>query len=251
MPSSSHAATLTPELFAQINGLSFRNSGLLLQALTHRSYLNENAGDDLVDNERLEFLGDAVLDFVTGEMLFHRYPDWKEGDLTRMRAALVRTESLAEIGRACRIGEALRMGRGEERNGGRKRINNVCGAFEAVIGALYVDQGLEAVRDFALPRLLTRLEQVLQKALDRDARSDLQERTQALFNLTPQYRTVNLTGPDHEREFTVEVMVGTQVVGIGTGHSKQAASMAAAKSALTTLDRADFVLKPDDLSQTL
>ena len=126
---------------------------LLQQALTHRSYVNEHDDEDLSDNERLEFLGDAVLDFVSGEMLYRRFPEMPEGDLTRLRAALVRTESLAALAVKCRLGEALRMGKGEEKGGGRERLNNLCGGFEAVIGALYLDQGLEAVKTFVMPQL--------------------------------------------------------------------------------------------------
>jgi ribonuclease-3 len=186
----------------------------------------------------LEFLGDAVVDFVAGEMLFYRFPNVNEGDLTRLRSALVRTESLAQLARDCRVGEALRMGKGEEQGGGRTRLNNLCGAFEALIGALYLDQGLDAVRAFLIPRLETRLSQVIQEQLDKDARSLLQERSQAEYSQTPQYRTVSMSGPDHEREFTVEVLIGERVVGTGLGRSKQAASQAAAQDALRRLNEA-------------
>lgn len=228
-------SVITPQRFQEYNQLEFNDSQLLTQALTHRSYVNEHDDPDAVDNERLEFLGDAIVDFIAGEMLYHRFPDVNEGDLTRLRAALVRTDSLAQLAADCRVGEALRIGKGEDQGGGRKRINNLCGAFEALIGALYLDRGLDEVRAFLTPRMESRLEQVLQEQSDRDARSLLQERSQAEYSLTPQYRTVGMTGPDHEREFTVEVLIGEQVVGTGTGRSKQAASQSAAQDALRRL----------------
>lgn len=228
--------------FQKEANLRFQDESLLQQALTHRSYVNEHNEAGLIDNERLEFLGDAVLDFVSGDMLFRRYPNMPEGDLTRLRAAIVRTESLAALAQLCRVGEALRMGRGEENSGGRERANNLCGAFEAVIGALYLDQGLEAVKEFVTPLLLTRLDQVLAESLDKDARSELQERSQAAYNLTPVYRLVDASGPDHDKAFTFEVLIGDQIVGRGVGRSKQAASHAAANDALKTITSADFVL---------
>lgn len=227
---------ITTRQFQGYNHLRFNDEQLVQQALTHRSYVNEHDDPEAVDNERLEFLGDAVVDFVAGEMLFHHYPDVNEGDLTRLRSALVRTESLAQLAIDCRVGEALRIGKGEEQGGGRARLNNLCGAFEALIGALYLDQGLDAVREFLIPHLETRLRQVLQEQLDKDARSLLQERSQAEYSLTPQYRTVSMSGPDHEREFTVEVLIGDRVVGSGVGRSKQAASQSAAQDALRRLE---------------
>lgn len=231
--------------FQAENGLRFRAPALLQQALTHRSYVNEHDEDDLSDNERLEFLGDAVLDFVSGEMLFRRFPAMPEGDLTRLRAALVRTESLASLAVRCRLGEALRMGKGEEKGGGRDRPNNLCGGFEALIGALYLDQGLDAVREFVTPRLLERLEQVLAESLDRDARSLLQEISQADYNQTPVYRLVEASGPEHEKAFIFEALIGDQVVGRGTGRSKQSASQAAARDALERLQTGFVVHQPD------
>ncbi len=224
------------QTFQAENQLAFGDSALLLQALTHRSYVNEHDEVDLSDNERLEFLGDAVLDFISGEMLYLRYPEMPEGDLTRLRAAIVRTESLAALAINCHIGEALRMGKGEEKGGGRERLNNLCGAFEAVIGALYLDQGLEAVKKFVIPQLLEHLQIVLAESLDKDARSILQEISQAKYNLTPAYRLVEASGPEHEKEFTFEALIGDQVVGRGAGRSKQAASQAAAQDGLSNLE---------------
>lgn len=228
------------EQFQKHNGLAFRQPDLLNQALTHRSYINEHPDTDLIDNERLEFLGDAVLDFVTGDMLFRRFPDMPEGDLTRLRAALVRTESLASLASEVQLGQTLRMGKGEEASGGRKRPSNLCGAFEALVGAIYLDQGMAAAVEFVMPRLEKRLSQVLAEALDKDARSVLQEKSQAAYNLTPIYNLVSASGPDHDRQFTFEVVIGGQVVGRGVGHSKQAAAQVAARDALHTLESGGF-----------
>lgn len=234
--------------FQSQNGIAFRDADILKQALTHRSYLNENPAQALKDNERLEFLGDAVLDFLTADLLYNRFPDFPEGRLTRLRAALVRNETLAELGRTCGIGEALLMGKGEEASGGRTRLNNLSRAFEAVIGGLYLDQGIEAIREFLLPHLLPLLERVLQEALDQDARSRLQEWSQAQRNVTPAYHTVGETGPDHSKEFLVEVTIGEEVIGRGSGRSKQSAAQAAAKDALTAVQNAllEVAEAPDD-----
>jgi ribonuclease III len=228
------------EQFQKHNGLTFRQPDLLNQSLTHRSYINEHPDTDLIDNERLEFLGDAVLDFVTGDMLFRRFPSMPEGDLTRLRAALVRTESLATLAIEAKIGPSLRMGKGEEASGGRKRPSNLCGAFEAVVGAIYLDQGLAAATEFVMPRLEKRLSQVLAESLDKDARSVLQEMSQAAYNLTPIYNLVSASGPDHNRQFTFEVVIGGQVAGRGVGHSKQAAAQMAAREALDALESGAF-----------
>jgi ribonuclease-3 len=215
--------------------LKFQNPALLAQALTHRSYINEHGIADTGDNERLEFLGDAVLDFLVGDMLYQRYPDLPEGDLTRLRAALVRTESLASLAQQMGLGEALRMGKGEETTGGRERQTNLCAVFESLVGALYLDQGLPAVQKFVTPQLNPLLEQIITAALDRDARSTLQEWSQAELNLTPIYRTVSASGPDHQKEFLVEVLIGDVVAGQGIGRSKQAGAQAAARSALENM----------------
>lgn len=224
--------------------LKFHNPALLTQALTHRSYINEHGITDTGDNERLEFLGDAVLDFLVGDMLYQRYPDLPEGDLTRLRAALVRTESLASLAQQMGLGEALRMGKGEETTGGRERQTNLCAVFESLVGALYLDQGLPAVQKFVTPQLDPLLEQIITAALDRDARSTLQEWSQAELNLTPFYRTVSATGPDHQKEFLVEVLIGDVVAGQGIGRSKQAGAQAAARSALENMKSDNPPIKP-------
>ena len=226
--------------FQEQAGLRFSDSRLLEQALTHRSYLNEHSDEMLQHNERLEFLGDAILDFLTADALYFRYPQMPEGELTRLRAALVRTETLAQVAAECRIGEVLRMAKGEEASGGRARQRNLCDAFEAVIGALYLDQGVQAVADFVLPRLTPRLEHILAEGLHIDARSMFQEWSQATLNITPVYRTVESVGPDHEKEFMVEVVIGDQVVAQGGGRSKQLAAQAAARAAMKHLDQGEM-----------
>jgi len=221
--------------FEDIIAVKFNNVNLLRQALTHRSYINEQSDDSLSDNERLEFLGDAILDYLVADMLFQQYPNMAEGELTRLRSALVRTESLAQLARECRVGEFLYIGRGEENSGGRQRTNNLCRAFEAVIGAIYIDQGLESVKGFICPRLDRLQFQVMEEAIHKDARSRLQEWSQANHNITPVYRLVSASGPDHNKEFLIEVLIGEKVVASGTGRSKQTASQAAALNALQQL----------------
>jgi ribonuclease-3 len=223
---------------AQI-GVHFHDPSRLQLALTHRSYVNEH-GTDEGDNERLEFLGDAVLSFLVGEMLFQRFPEMSEGQLTRLRAGLVRTESLAGLARALDLGAYLRMGRGERSTGGAERINNLCAAFEALVGALYLDQGLEVVQSFILPRLETLMPEALAEAFDKDARSRLQEWSQSALNQTPVYHTVSATGPDHNKEFVVQVTIGDRVVGRGAGRSKQSAAQAAADDALRAVERGEL-----------
>ena len=213
-------------------GITFADKTLLQRALTHRSYVNENPDFPLEDNERLEFLGDAILDFVIGEYLYHRFPEMQEGNLTSLRAALVKTETLARFAIQLDLGRYLFVGRGEDESGGRERPANLCAAFEALAGAIYLDQSLEVVKDFIAPFIEPELERVIQGELDKDAKSLLQELSQGLLQLTPAYRTVEEKGPDHAKEFTVEVIIGGQIYGRGQGPSKQAAAQAAARAAL-------------------
>lgn len=214
----------------------FQDASLLARALTHRSYLNEHPELALEDNERLEFLGDAVLDFVVGAWLYNRFPELREGRLTSLRAALVNTETLAGFGLQIGLHQQLRLGKGEAESGGRARTSLLCNAFEALIGALYLDQGLEAVQALLYQLLPDEVERVMEEERDRDAKSILQEWSQAKHGLTPRYRTVHAEGPDHARQFTIEVHIGEHVVGRGVGPSKQIAAQAAASEALARLD---------------
>ncbi len=210
-------------------GLSFSNLALLTRALTHRSYANEH--EEVEDNERLEFLGDAVLDFIVGEWAYHRFPEMPEGDLTKVRSSLVRNERLAGFSRKLDLAPALRLGRGEKTSGGHLKDSLLGSTFEALVGALYLDkQNLEAVKRFIKPFL----ESIYTTILDelQDPKSDYQELTQSLKLGTPHYRVVDASGPDHARTFNVEVLIAGEAKGRGSGSSKGAAERAAAKDAL-------------------
>ncbi len=214
-------------------GIQFQDKTYLSRAFVHRSYLNE-ADDrfELPDNERLEFLGDAVLGFVASEMLYKRFPNLREGELTNLRAALVRRETLARFARQLHLGEYLLLGHGEEESGGRTRPATLCATFEAVVGAVYMDQGLAAVREFLAPMLAEELDRVASRALAKDPKSRLQEWVQSEKGATPRYRTVSSEGPDHARVFTVQVTVDKEPYGVGRGRSKQEAAQSAAAMAL-------------------
>lgn len=205
---------------------------LLQRALTHRSYLNESQEEGLADNERLEFLGDAVLDFVVGAYLYERFPEMDEGELTALRAALVRTRTLASFARQLELGRNLRLGYGEAGSGGRERIPTLCAAFEAVVGAIYLDQGLDAVTELMARLMEPALQEILEKSLHKDAKSEFQVWAQGEWNITPNYRVVAQAGPDHAMTFTVEVRLQEEVWGQGQGRSKQAAAQAAAADAM-------------------
>lgn len=213
-------------------GISFADPLLLRQALVHRSYLNENPAFALPSNERLEFLGDAVLGFLTAEYLYYTYPHMPEGELTALRATLVREETLARIANSLSLGQCLYLGRGEEASGGRERPTLLACAMEAVLGSLFLDQGLEATRAFLLPFLTDELAHIDADKPIKDHKSRLQELAQEQWKETPTYRVVATTGPDHDRRFTVEVLVGDVSLGHGQGKSKQEAEMEAARYAL-------------------
>ena len=229
----------TPQAFAQRLGLHFNDLRLLIRALTHRSYVNEHR-DALEDNERLEFLGDAILDFVVGEWLYHHFPEMDEGALTRLRSALVCREQLAEFARQTGLDRAMLLGHGEDANGGRRRDTLLSATFEALIGALYLDSGMKAVRDFLFPLLEPAVDYILERRLDEDPKSLLQERVQAMGYASPSYRTVRVEGPDHQRRFEIEVLVGETPWGRGTGPSKREATKNAARVALQRLERGEL-----------
>jgi ribonuclease-3 len=216
-------------------GIAFRDKSLLHRALIHRSYLNEHPAFPLEDNERLEFLGDAVLDFVTGEYLYHRFPELREGPLTSLRSALVRRETLARFARQLDLGRYLLMGHGEEESGGRERSATLCGAFEALAGALYLDQGLDSLQDLLEPLVGPEVAHILRNETHKDAKSLLQEMAQARMHRTPRYVTVDAKGPDHAKTFTVQVTIDGVVYGEGYGPSKQHAAQVAAQDALERL----------------
>jgi len=213
-------------------GLPFSNLALLTRAFTHRSYVNENP-DSLEDNERLEFLGDAVLDFVVGAWVYNRFPEMPEGELTKIRSAIVRNDQLALFARRLNLGGALRLGRGEFASGGRQRDGLLGSLFEALIGALYLDAGLQAVETFVQPLLEESYEFILDEI--HDPKSRLQEWAQSEKLGTPQYITVGSTGPDHAKVFEVEVRIQGLTYGKGQGSSKQVAARIAAQTALESL----------------
>jgi ribonuclease-3 len=209
----------------------FKDQSLLLRALTHRSFLNEHS-DVHEDNERLEYLGDAVLDLIIANLLYHRLPEMKEGKLTRLRSALVRTEQLAQFALQLDLGTHLRLGKGELEGGGRKRESLLCDAFEAVIGAYFVEAGYEAVRAFVEPMFKPLLEAMLLAEADGDAKSAFQEWAQAERAITPRYTIVERSGPDHEQTFRARVFLGDEMCGEGVGRNKRTAEQAAAREAL-------------------
>ncbi len=221
----------SPEVFAKRVELPIADLLLLQRALTHRSFLNENP-HALEDNERLEFLGDAVLDFVVGSWLYIHYPEMSEGEMTRLRAALVRTERLGNFAVQIELGRALRLGRGEEEGGGRERPAMLCAAFEAIIGALYLDAGIEAVNTYMHPFLTSGIKDIYRVKGDRDPKSILQEWVQARGLEAPIYRIVSESGPDHDKYFEVEVVVDNKSLAKGEGRNKQSASKAAAALAM-------------------
>ncbi|MGH2583183.1 MAG: ribonuclease III [Anaerolineales bacterium] len=225
----------TPFSFAKRLALDVKDPHIITRALTHRSYVNEHP-EALEDNERLEFLGDAVLDFVVGAWLYNHFPEMSEGEMTRLRAALVSTERLGEFGAKIQIGKALRMGHGEEESGGRKRKAMLCNAFEALVGALYLDSGVAAVEKFVNPLLTQAVIDIRKGQTERDPKSMLQEWVQARGQGSPNYRIVAESGPDHNKYFVVEVIVNGRTLGRGEGPSKQAASKVAARETLRMLD---------------
>lgn len=215
-------------------GFAFEQIDLLDQALTHSSYVNETVALDALDNQRLEFLGDALLDFTMAHWLYDRYPGAHEGDLTSLRADIVRTEGLAAFAREIGMGELMLLGRGEALNGGATRAANLCAAFEALVGAMYVDRGLEATEAWFLGILSQHAAEIDSRFKAKDPKSLLQEYTQGAHHVTPWYRVVDEAGPDHAKVFTAQVLLDDEVWGEGQGGSKRAAEQAAAQNALDT-----------------
>lgn len=212
-------------------GLTFKDLDLLEEALTHRSFLNENKSAK-AHNERLEFLGDAVLELATTRMLFDQFPEKTEGDLTAYRAALVNTYSIAEVAQQLGMNDMLLLSKGERRDTGRARQIILANAFEALLGAIYLDQGYDAAVAFLEKHLYPKLGSVLEKKTYQDAKSQFQEAAQEKEGTTPHYKTLDETGPDHDRHFTVGVFVKEEEVAQGKGKSKQEAEQDAAKNGL-------------------
>jgi ribonuclease-3 len=221
----------TPELFIHENHIKINDRLLLIRALTHRSYLNEHP-NEIEDNERLEFLGDAVLDFLVADWLYNQYPEMAEGDLTQIRSALVQTPQLADFARQIGLGDVMRLGQGEVRAGGRLRNSLLCDGFESLVGAIYLDQGIKGVNKLVIPFLEKAIHDILINHKNEDPKSLLQEWSQSLGYPPPNYKLIKTTGPDHLKQFEVEVLVHNKKYGAGQGSSKQQAEKMAAIEAM-------------------
>jgi len=212
-------------------GIFFNDQSLLKQAFVHRSYLNENPNSAQLSNERLEFLGDAILDFIVTNELYSTFPELPEGELTTIRASLVCRQTLAEVAFSLKLGDWLLLGQGEKVSGGRKRQSNLANTTEALIGAIYLDQGLCQVKEFVLRQLEPFLEKIKHGEISPNYKALLQEFVQNEKPSTPVYRLIEAIGPDHDKQFTIEVLIEDNVLGRGTGKNKQAAEIEAARSA--------------------
>ncbi|MCB9809014.1 ribonuclease III [Candidatus Nomurabacteria bacterium] len=219
-------------LLEQSLGIIFNDKALLKRAFTHRSYINEHPGTDLRHNERLEFLGDAVLELVITDYLFAKYPDTPEGQLTAYRASLVRTESISDAARALGFEEYLLLSKGEAKDTGKARAYILANSFESFIGAVYLDQGYDRAKKFIGDQLFAKIDDIVHEGSWKDAKSWLQEKAQEKLSITPTYVVVNEVGPDHDKLFTIGVVFHDDIVAEGTGHSKQEAQQKAAKAAL-------------------
>ncbi|MBI5405928.1 ribonuclease III [Candidatus Kaiserbacteria bacterium] len=219
-------------VFAARLGLSFNSLDLLIEALTHRSYLNEHREYTGSHNERLEFLGDAVLELATTDFLFKKFPEKPEGELTAYRAALVNTVSLAERAQALGINDFLLLSKGEAKDTGRARDVILADAFEAVIGAIYLDQGYAPAEQFIARNVYIKIDEVIAKRSYQDAKSRFQESAQEKRGITPAYETLSEVGPDHDKRFTVGVFIGSSEIARGEGNSKQEAEQSSAQNAL-------------------
>jgi ribonuclease-3 len=212
-------------------GISFRQESLLEQSFVHSSYSNENPEFAWPSNERLEFLGDAVLNFIATEKLYKEFPKLPEGELTEIRSSLVCRDTLADLASSLKLGDWLLLGRGEEANGGRAKTSNLANALEALIGALYLDQGLAKSRRFILRQLKPELEKIKAGKTNPNYKALVQELIQGQKRPTPVYRLVEATGPDHSKQFTAELLVDGEALGRGTGKSKKVAESQAARAA--------------------
>lgn len=212
--------------------IPFKSLDLYIEAFTHRSYINEQRSEKINHNERLEFLGDAVLELVITEYIYSQYPEHTEGDLTSFRAAIVRTDSLALQARELNYGKSLRMSKGEEASGGKDKDYLLANTFEAVLGAMYLDLGYEVAKEFVYKTLVPKIQGIVDARLDIDAKTKFQEIAQAVFKQTPIYTVVSEDGPDHDKTFTMAVMIGDREFGQGKGPSKQKAEENAALQGL-------------------
>ena len=213
-------------------GVSFKNKDLLKQAFIHRSYINENSGTGLSHNERLEFLGDAVLELVVTDFLYRKYPGYAEGELTALRSALVNAIIISEIASKIEMNDYLLLSKGESKDNGKARQYILANTYEALVGAIYLDQGYDIADKFITKTLLPHTEEIVAKKLWRDAKSLVQEKAQEFVNVTPMYKVLSEAGPDHDKHFTVGIYFGKDLIADGKGKSKQEAEQSAATAAL-------------------
>ncbi|MBI3888477.1 ribonuclease III [Candidatus Nomurabacteria bacterium] len=210
----------------------FEDKNLLKQAFTHRSYINENGGATLSHNERLEFLGDAVLELIVTDFLYRKYPHYAEGELTALRSALVNAIIISEIASDIGMNDYLLLSKGEAKDNGKARQYILANTYEALVGAMYLDAGYEVTNKFITKTLLPQTEEIVNKKLWRDAKSLVQEKAQEFVSVTPAYKVLNQTGPDHDKHFTVGIYFGPELMAEGKGKSKQEAEQSAALAAL-------------------
>lgn len=218
----------------------FKNKNLLKQAFIHRSYLNENKGENLESNERLEFLGDAVLELIVSLYFFEKYPSYPEGDLTTIRSKLVQTKTLSLVAKKLDFGKNLKLSKGERVSGGSKNESILADTFEAVVGAIYKDGGFDSAFQFVKKNLLEPAEKVFSDKLPKDYKSRLQEIIQAQDKPTPAYKVIASSGPDHNKIFKVAVLVNNKKLAVGAGRSKQEAEQQAAKKGLCAQTQPDY-----------
>lgn len=216
-------------------GVAFRKKDLLRRALTHKSYANEQQLSPLENNERLEYLGDAVLELVISDLLMKTYPEHSEGELSKLRAAVVNEHQLTEVARAIDLGKYLYLGRGEDRTGGREKPSLLSDALEAVLGAVYLDRGFRAIFKRVEKHFEKIVKRVGAEGFAKDYKTRLQEMAQARFRLTPQYKLMKATGPDHSKTFEIHLFIREKLYGTGKGHSKKSAEQKAASKALEAL----------------
>lgn len=218
--------------FEEKTNIIFKNKKLLEQAFIHRSYINENNGSKLSHNERLEFLGDAVLELIVTDYLYGKYPDRDEGELTAYRSALVNAIIIGEIALSLGMNDYLLLSKGEAKDIGKARSYILANTYEAYVGAVYLDQGYEVARNFIASTLFGKIDEIVSKKLWRDSKSLVQEKAQEYFSVTPSYKVLHEAGPDHDKHFTVGIFFGEDRIAEGKGHSKQEAEQSAARTAL-------------------
>ena len=218
--------------FEKKTGIVFKDKNLLMQAFIHRSYINENANTGMSHNERLEFLGDAVLELVVTDFLYRKYPTHDEGELTALRSALVNAVIIAEVALKAEMNDYLLLSKGESKDKGKARQYILANTYEAYVGAVFLDQGYSSAEKFITKTLLPHTEEIVEKKLWRDSKSLVQEKSQEFFSVTPNYKVISEAGPDHDKHFTIGIFFGADKIAEGKGKSKQEAEQAAAQNAL-------------------